>query len=258
MRFLWDITRSDGRDFPARNYEGSFGVIPQENPPVAELEKMLTKGLIDNECMCHEYSALQRQLEQLADENVALRQSLEDAREQLRTTEARLSALLAERTRARTDTATMDSFAHSEIAQEFRSLADQDLYHLARLNSSARGCSPTHVPHTIASLCRALFGPHPVSEHRVRDELRYGSPVPDDRIDRICAQARRLRKRATDTGREHRWEFAIRNGAALDSNRQQAWSTCDPDQPVQFLVTPGYIVENRVYGLQQVFTAPAR
>lgn len=254
MRFFWDRISED-TDLQSRRGEEPFHLLQLDGEQ--EYEAETAPAFAD-----HVYRLLRQDLadsqlreDRLAAENDTLRRSLAETQAEVRKLETRLAALLARRVQEQTDTTTVDSAVHAAIAEDFRCLVDQDLHHLARINAAAPGCTPTHIPHIIAILCRVLFGADPITEQRVREELVHGSPVPEKRITHVCAQARRLRSRAVATGHAYQWSFSFRREIPLDPATQEAWSTCDPEHIVQFLVAPGYLAQGRVYGLQQVYTS---
>jgi hypothetical protein len=181
--------------------------------------------------------------------------ALEEAMTRL---DGRLSELLGERTRQRADLATADLAVHNQIAQKFQGFVDHQLQALARERARAlrsrRRSEAELVPELIGHLCWVLFGGQAVDAAAAYELLEARPRGADDPVADICSAADALRMEAAATGHPHRWEFSFHAGTQLDPNRQTPWASCSPSRPVHFVVSPAYLVGDRLFSLQRVFT----
>jgi len=72
----------------------------------------------------------------------------------------------------------------------------------------------------------------------------------------MCDRAATLRNNIANIGVHHEWDFRTEISDVIDEERQEAWLTCDPTEPVSFIVAPGYLVQGLVYSKQLVMTGP--
>jgi len=64
-----------------------------------------------------------------------------------------------------------------------------------------------------------------------------------------------IHRRVEDTGLPFHWSWEAILGDPIDEDLQEAWGSCDPEGPIEFVVTPAYIVDGMVYCPQRVFTS---
>ncbi|MEU5840167.1 hypothetical protein ABZ820_41920 [Streptomyces diacarni] len=194
--------------------------------------------------------------------NLHLQEQLDQTHERLERTEKRLSAALAAQARQRGDLPTDAHAAHQVLARDYQTFVEHRVYALARAAVDHTQRPVGHQPAPLwmlGELTRALFEETPTAD-RLAETLHLGNSgryVLATRTDSVLAQASKLWQRADNTGLVFRWDFELLPGARIDTARQTAWLSCDPDLPVQHLVAPGYIVESKVYGRQQVLTGPS-
>ena len=55
-----------------------------------------------------------------------------------------------------------------------------------------------------------------------------------------------------------RWEFRATENQPLDVSGQEPWMDCPAEGPLDFVVTPAYVANNRIYRKQQVGTRHAQ
>ncbi|MFD5160534.1 hypothetical protein ACFWMJ_21085 [Streptomyces hawaiiensis] len=178
----------------------------------------------------------------------------------IRRLEARLNAYMASQTRSRGDVASNAHAAQETIAQEVRQFIEQRLQNVAR-NRLVHADGLSHHPHRqqlprlLGALCSLLFERRSPDFHQLRTLLNvpeYGPAfeTAKELYSKVCEF--QARSRATDMRCE--WIFEFSYGVPLNPDRQEAWPSCDPGQPVLFVVAPAYIVDDQVYMLQRVFT----
>ena|ERR1039457_1147680 len=71
----------------------------------------------------------------------------------------------------------------------------------------------------------------------------------------MATRAAHLRQQIADIGIAHEWDFRAELSGAIDEDRQEAWLTCDPADPISFVVAPAYVVQGTVYEKQLVATS---
>ncbi|MGW8700020.1 hypothetical protein ACWGOK_24275 [Streptomyces eurythermus] len=178
----------------------------------------------------------------------------------IRRLEARLSAQMASQTRFRGDVASNAHAAQETIAQEFRQFVEQRLQNIARARLQHADCltqyaREQHMPRLLGALCGVLFSGATPDFHQVRALLNvpeYGSVF--ETVNELFSKACEFHARSRATGMKCEWLFDFSYGAPLDPDRQEPWPSCDPSQPVRFVVAPAYVVNDQYYLLQRVFT----
>ncbi|MGW1607451.1 hypothetical protein [Streptomyces eurythermus] len=176
--------------------------------------------------------------------------------------ERRLAAALAAFARQQPGMASDEHANHQRIAHDFTVLVEHRLYALAR---AAVGTSTLHVPsHAGAApdlwflgvVTSALFQqrPHPDSLRGALQLDRAGTYTLASRIEYAYTRALELWDQASATGLDFAWNFTVAAGELLDTSRQEPWPSRPADLPAQFLVSPAYLVENRVYVRQRLYT----
>ncbi|MEU9484556.1 hypothetical protein AB0D83_12985 [Streptomyces decoyicus] len=170
--------------------------------------------------------------------------------------------MLAAQTRQRDDLPSNAHADHESIARDYQSLAEHHLATLAQAAVPVSRSRPTYRPAQLwllGELTRALFK-DPPTVGLIEDSLslnKSGRARLATNIERALSQAQTLWQRATRTGLPFRWDFSLLPGAKLDPARQAAWLSCDPSLPTQYVIAPGYIVEQQVFCLQRVLTGPS-
>ncbi|MFE7559038.1 hypothetical protein [Kitasatospora sp. NPDC057500] len=184
----------------------------------------------------------------------------------LRKLEGRVNTLLAARTRDRADLATSSHSAHQTIALNYRALVEQRVQAFARgefkhSRHTARWPERQQLPRFISELSRHLFYAAGtliplVPDLRAALGVSRDSDTSNESLRKLRSECVSLGKRAEEAGLHAHWDFTCTNGAALDAERQEPWSPCDPNNPVRFAVAPAYVVEGQVYARQYVYTSP--
>ncbi|WP_405423857.1 hypothetical protein [Streptomyces erythrochromogenes] len=180
--------------------------------------------------------------------------------------EGRVNTLLAARTRDRADLATNSHNTHQTIALAYRALVEQRVQAFARAEfrhsrHNDRWHERQRLPRFIAELSKHLFygngGRIPlVPELRTALGLSRDSDTGNESLRTLRSECLTLGKRTETAGLHAYWDFTCSSDAALDSERQEPWSPCDPNDPVRFVVAPAYVVEGQVYARQYVYTSP--
>ncbi|MGV4923671.1 hypothetical protein K2224_01445 [Streptomyces sp. BHT-5-2] len=107
----------------------------------------------------------------------------------------------------------------------------------------------------MSMLIRQLLDKRPASSWSIQQSLRLAEdPGIEAAINRLRTDCVTLTERIAKVGLAHEWSYAHTVGAPLDSGRQEAWASCDPDAPISFLVAPAYLVNGRIYSRQLVYT----
>jgi hypothetical protein len=171
--------------------------------------------------------------------------------------EARLAALSRQRTAERLTSG--DYIVHHEIARRYSALIDQDL--VDTVVASGKILEQRQEAEWRRWLARVLFTPayyEPGLRHARGVLRKHGVAVPEENFDRVWNSAAEIRASAEQSRHPHRWVFDEPPiGQPVDRDKQRVYEGCAPDDPVQFVVAPSYVVGDRIYALQLVFTAPA-
>ena len=169
----------------------------------------------------------------------------------------RFTEMLAERyQREQPDTLGKDDLEQYELTDKIETLfLDIDLAY--RNACQARGVQQDIAERAKAlfEIANELFGPgRPDLSWLAREFAgKQGMRVLED----FQMRALGIRQRADQLDRSHSFKFnPPPDQKVLDKNLQKAWARCDPDGEVAFVVTPAYVVGQRVYVRQQVFTQP--
>jgi len=176
--------------------------------------------------------------------------SMSQMQEDITVLDDRQSRQLAMIDSERTDVSDNRHVAQLDIARQYVSFVEQDLFSLAReeIVVSFRSRSPRHewIARLIASVCAGLF--------------RVGSDpvllVKSTQHDRVLARARDIRSQADRLNLGYHWDFYFKPGRQLDEAWQQPWGRCDPAHATKFLVAPAYVVDGTLYQRQWVYTVP--
>ena len=139
---------------------------------------------------------------------------------------------------------------HHIFADEYEQLVNQKMSTIAR---KVWGSNAVKKARFVADLSRALFAHESVRE----DEAVHLVDQKDDKLKdlvwALCQEAAELREKTTN-GRLQRWDFEAETGAPVDHIRQEAVAGSDEDGLIEFVVTPGYVVDNAtVLKNQRVF-----
>lgn len=242
-------------DFPNRHLRAPFDLsVPETRPPRHDAGQSNP----DREAVERRRLDLERQVSELSDE-------LHHTLSRVDRLERRLSAALAAFTRQQPAMASDEHAEQHDIAREYMSLLEQRLNALARLAST---CStlrvPAHgrmAPHLwfLSLITTALFGQRPQA-NVLRDTLqprRWKEREFAPRADQALTNAQNLWERAEATGIPFAWDFTFTAGQTLDLSRQEPWPSCQVGMPGQFVVSPAYSAQGRVYVRQRLCTGPS-
>ncbi|MFB7852669.1 hypothetical protein ACFC34_37430 [Streptomyces sp. NPDC056053] len=175
--------------------------------------------------------------------------------------ERQLGTLLAAHTENRTDLAGTQHYEHQNLARRTRTLIEQNMYAFAR--RYAERCdlvlhrdNRERAPYLVALLCRLLLTDDLLPAREMQRSLHL--PDDDGHIEAgliaLRGECSELAGQIHRAGLRHEWDFNHTEGTPVIPGRQEPWPTCDPLQPVRFLMGPAYVVDGRLYGLQTVYT----
>lgn len=174
--------------------------------------------------------------------------------------ERQLGTLLAAQVDRRDDLAGTRHCEHQELAQQTRTLIEQQCQNFARryCDRSDLARNRPHRQRTaylMSLLIRQLLDTEPASSWSIQQALRLaGISGIEAAINRLRTDCVALTERIAKVGLTHEWGYDYTAGKPLDPDRQEAWASCDPDASVSFLVAPAYLVGGRIYGRQLVYT----
>lgn len=200
-----------------------------------------------------------RRLTLLERDHRALQQAFEGQSARLAQVERRLDSFMATQALERDDLPSNDHGIHHIIARQYDAFVEQKVQGLARAaGDHTAGAVPAGAPAVLRLMSRlssVLFG---AAEPGTTGIL---SALGRSRLDPLAPQAARLRETALDlrqrsaeTGLPYTWDFELLPGRRIDNTWQQAWPSCEPGLPGQFVIAPAYIVAEQVYSLQRVYT----
>ncbi|MEU9808560.1 hypothetical protein [Mycobacterium sp. NPDC050853] len=143
-----------------------------------------------------------------------------------------------------------DIAAHALLAEQFRSLAEQDIQHLARMGMRADGLKGRlAVAQRTAELCRQLCaGPYIMAHSDELQDHEYR-----DRKQQIQTRLDALLEQGTRHGGTLTFDFTAATGVSV-TPRQQLWSMCEQSGDVAFVVIPAYCVDGQLLSQQVVYT----
>jgi len=155
---------------------------------------------------------------------------------------------------------TADYIVHQEVKRRYLELINQELL------DAVISCGSLDVAGEALArsrLAHVLFLPEHVKHGRraARKVVREtgGVDIPRQRFAQLWRAGEEIRAAADRSGHRHAWVFESAAGHPLDESSQQAYEGCDPRDPVDFVVAPGYVVDgDKLYVKQVVFTKPAR
>ena len=168
--------------------------------------------------------------------------------------EARLTALSQQRTAQRLTSG--GYMVHQDIRNRYLDLIGQQLLDVAATGPHDDQLSEAGVR---AFLAHALFQPARVGQNPayIYAEVRAkGIGVSYERFRSLWQTAAELRQAADDSGHHCVWAFDVRPGSPVDPAWQEPYEGCHPEDPVLFVVAPGYLVDDKPYVKQLVFTEP--
>ncbi|MEI5100940.1 hypothetical protein RB200_23370 [Streptomyces sp. PmtG] len=176
--------------------------------------------------------------------------------------ERQLGVLLAAHTEKRTDLAGTQHCEHQALARRTRTIIEQGMYSFAR--RYADRCAIVfhreereRAPYLVGLLCRLLLTNDLPPAREIQRSLHLADD--DGHIEAglitLRGKCSELARHVHRAGLHHEWDFDHAEGAPVVPERQEPWPACDPLQPVRFLMSPAYMVDGRVYGLQIVYTS---
>jgi hypothetical protein len=169
----------------------------------------------------------------------------------------RVQALLTDQ---REDLTDETSLIHAHVAKEYSILVEQRLRHAA--TEFAQRAAPGgerqsyRVARIVESLCNVLFrdGGSSLPAYFKRLQLDHGDPWAAG-IESVAHESAALRAKAAESADEVDWDFSAELDAPMDEERQRPWGSCDPADPVRFVVAPAYVARGVIYRAQLVYTS---
>lgn len=221
-----------------------------------------------------EKRSLDHQLETLLSE---LLDKVSDLETRLARVEASVRALSERDASRRSDISDHTFLKHEDVATKFANFIDQEVCAVAeRITQTSVGIdgaatiddlvavSTRKEAKVVSSITRLLFGDDHALREANRDDLlerlrEEGVVLEASDLEDLAAQARAVCAMASATGHEYQWGFVCTPDALVDEKEQEPWGICSPRSPVEFVVTPAYVVirsgNPRTYAKQRVFTA---
>jgi hypothetical protein len=170
--------------------------------------------------------------------------------------DARFTKVLAMQTTAGSAGASARHVEHHEIADRYRTFVDQELTSAARVVGAGRRQKPTvegHA-HDMGELSLAVFAGVEIDQRLLADLLKK-EPSWATRLAVGATELRMLAAAALPVGT---WSFDLHPRTALDPATQRPWGDYAPDTPLDFVVAPAYVVDNKVFEPQRVATERQR
>jgi hypothetical protein len=170
--------------------------------------------------------------------------------------ENRLGRVLADITTGRADLQDESHILHIELASDYHSLIMQWMQRIARkiIGTRSRGSLAHALGQQVADFSDYLFRGTQPDIDGLLSSLGKIDPEIYELALSMCKRASDLRRRISDIGVHHEWDFRTETSGVLSEERQEAWLTCDPTEPISFVVAPAYLVQGRVFGKQLVAT----
>lgn len=169
---------------------------------------------------------------------------------------ARLKTALRTRSNESVAATTLNKAAHITSAERYLDLVAQDLQYLAREQQrESHAVSSVRLLATqIQCLCQDLFidqisNANNLCRRNGLDPIKHASTARD-----IIHKATEI---SGQTNAVH-WRMHALSGHRLDPSYQEPWGPCDPEAEVAFVVAPAFVVDDRVYAKQLVFTTPKK
>jgi hypothetical protein len=173
---------------------------------------------------------------------------------------ARLGPLLArEEQQTKLAPTTREEIDHHDIGARYQAFLDggalRDLLYSLRRRQLVTG--PRNTAKVAAALCWSAFGGDDFDKHATATVLDQVGVTNEDREivarhDAFVTEATEIRSKACQAGRDQRWDFDYTPGVPFDADRQELWTTADPNARVDFVVAPAYIVGARLLIVKQV------
>lgn len=201
-----------------------------------------------------------RRIDELVRENARLRADLAKSEELADRLGRQLQRALAGREAARVGAPTVDGIVQPDIADAFTRFIEQSVHHFARvcLAGQRQPANGRDIARLISRLSEAFLLDHGNSR-QMTDRLLRGRPPAqvaiEPLVDRLYGDADELRRWITRVCGSHHWDFDLVSGSRLNPERQRPWGRCDPAHPLRFVVSPGLILDGRLYCKQRVYTA---
>lgn len=151
-----------------------------------------------------------------------------------------------------------DHIVHLEISKRYCHLISQQLLDVVATSGTVDTLAEARFR---AGLARALFKPSSIASGpwQALEALNHdGIPVSAEAFQSLWDEAERIRAEAAASGHGCRWLFEVEPGSGVNTSMQEPYEGCYADDPVAFAVAPAYIVDDKVYVKQLVFTQPAR
>jgi molecular chaperone DnaK (HSP70) len=140
------------------------------------------------------------------------------------------------------------------LRKKYAELADQRLlivaHRIAGKNGSGDGLETARC---VAKLSRLLFAGDPPRTQVVFDSFRIMDPM--SHIARSLADLVREASRLRSNSVSVTWDFTVYPGSGIRAD-QTPWGSCQPNDPVRFVVTPALRIDGESYCKQVVYTSP--
>lgn len=164
----------------------------------------------------------------------------------------------ADRTHGRADLHNESHILHLSLAGDYRSLIMQWMQRVARkmMHPKSRSRLEYELGRQVGDFSEYLFRGEEPDADRLLSSLGPIDPELYELAVSMCDRAATLRNNIANIGVHHEWDFRTEISDVIDEERQEAWLTCDPTEPVSFIVAPGYLVQGLVYSKQLVMTGP--
>jgi hypothetical protein len=145
---------------------------------------------------------------------------------------------------------------HHDVSADYEQFVAQDMYPIVQL------LPPRWQAVALARMSAALFGGERATPGGLSQALQdMRIDCADAEVQRVADRAQALRAEAESLGRQQRFDFDFEAGRPVNPARQVAVpgsAIGEPDEVVEFVVTPGYVVgDGLVVVHQRVFTVAA-
>jgi hypothetical protein len=172
--------------------------------------------------------------------------------------EERLGQVLSDKTQARADLQGEGHLIHLGLSSDYHSLVVQWMQRVARrvVGHRSRSRLEYDLGLRVGDFCEHLFRGAEPDVTGLMSSLDDAGPTVRGLAESMCDRACSLRRKISEIGAHHEWDFRSEISGMIDERRQEAWLTCDPSDPICLVVAPAYVVQGVVYGKQLVATCP--
>jgi len=187
----------------------------------------------------------------------ALQAQVDELRHQVQDLDQRFTSILAERHQQVLPEAPTSGL-HDQImlSEELATLFLDIDQGFRELYSEAHGNQPLlrHRADWLAAFTKFMFGNGAEPDVKWHFGVAHSEPL-RAALRPYLSRGYALVLKAKSLGEDHAFVFDFDGpGAAIDHQTQEAWAPCDPEGPVESLVTPGYRVGSRTHLRQRLYT----